>query len=51
MMARLASVPNSLGQVVYQGKIWNEAQIETHNWQRGMYIVKIGNVSKKLIVQ
>ncbi len=42
---------NTLGQVIYQGKIWNQSQIETHNWQRGMYIVKIGNLSKKLIVQ
>lgn len=42
---------NTLGQTVYDGKLNGQAFIETQNWQPGIYIVKVGNVSKKLIVQ
>lgn len=42
---------NALGQSVWRGTISNEQFIDTQNWQRGLYIVRIGNMSKKLIVQ
>ena len=42
---------NTLGQVVFQGKIRGESFIETHDWQRGLYFIKIGNISKKLIIK
>jgi Lamin Tail Domain/Secretion system C-terminal sorting domain len=41
---------NTLGQAVFQGKIQGEMYLETQTWQRGMYFVKVGNVSKKLVV-
>jgi hypothetical protein len=44
-------VVNVLGQTVYNGKMTEQLFIETHNWQRGVYMVKVGNVCKKLVVQ
>jgi spore coat protein CotH len=41
---------NALGQSVLNSTISNERVIDTQNWQRGVYIVRIGNMSKKLIV-
>jgi CotH kinase protein/Lamin Tail Domain/Secretion system C-terminal sorting domain len=41
---------NMLGQVVYDKKMKEQAFIETQNWSRGVYVVKVGNVSKKLVV-
>jgi hypothetical protein len=45
------SVFNTLGQTIFQGKIQGETHLETQAWQRGLYFVKVGNVSKKLVVQ
>ena len=42
---------NTLGQTIYSGSVLNEQTIDTQHWERGLYIVKIGNRSKKLIVQ
>ena len=42
---------NTLGQTVFHGKIEGETFVETGNWQRGLYFIKVGNVSKKLVVQ
>ena len=42
---------NTLGQAVFQSKIRGESFIETHDWQRGLYFIKIGNISKKLVIQ
>lgn len=44
------NIYNALGQVMYQSAIFKEITIETSNWQKGIYIVKVGNVSKKLVV-
>lgn len=41
---------NTLGQLVFDTKMLQKGFIETQNWQQGLYIVKVGNVSKKLIV-
>ena len=42
---------NMLGQVVYDSPILGQDFISTHNWHRGAYIVKIGNVNKKIVVE
>jgi hypothetical protein len=41
---------NTLGQMVYDKKILKQEMIQTHNWQSGLYIVRVGNISKKLII-
>jgi CotH kinase protein/Lamin Tail Domain/Secretion system C-terminal sorting domain len=41
---------NVLGQVVYDKKMKEQAFVETQNWSRGIYVVKVGNVSRKLVV-
>ncbi len=43
-------VYNTLGQSVFKVNILKEAFIETAHWQKGLYIVRIGNLSKKLII-
>ncbi len=43
-------VYNTLGQSVLSGTISQEKFIDTQHWQRGVYIVKVGNMSKKLIL-
>ena len=45
------TVYNALGQFIFQGKIKGESFIETHDWQKGVYILRVGNISKKLVVQ
>jgi hypothetical protein len=49
--ARL-QVFNTLGQNMFDKKINSgQTHIDTGQWQRGVYVVKIGNAMKKLIVQ
>lgn len=45
------SVFNALGQVVYRATIQTEARINTQNWQSGLYLFKVGNITKKLIMK
>lgn len=45
------SVFNTLGQVIYKGTIQEETRINTQNWHSGLYLFKIGNVIKKIIIQ
>ena len=42
---------NMLGQVIFDNPILGQDFISTHNWHRGAYIVKIGNVNKKIVVE
>ncbi len=39
-----------LGQMIHNNVFNGKTHINTANWQRGVYIVKIGNVSKKLVI-
>jgi Secretion system C-terminal sorting domain len=43
-------VVNMLGQVVFDAAILQNLFIKTTNWQKGVYVVKIGEVMKKLVV-
>jgi hypothetical protein len=40
-----------LGQMIHSRIMDGKTQINTAAWQRGVYIVKIGNVSKKLVIE
>ncbi len=42
---------NMLGQVVYDNPVLGQELISTHNWSKGAYFFRIGNVSKKLMIQ
>lgn len=42
---------NIVGQKMYDTPIFERAFIQTDDWQAGMYIVKIGNQIKKLMVE
>jgi hypothetical protein len=41
---------NLLGQLVYEKRFLNQTYIHAKDWQRGIYILKVGNVSKKWIL-
>lgn len=41
---------NTLGQTVFQGHITDELRLNTQNWQSGLYLFKVGNVTRKVIV-
>jgi CotH kinase protein/Lamin Tail Domain/Secretion system C-terminal sorting domain len=43
-------VVNMLGQVVFDAAILQNLFIKTNTWQKGIYMVKIGEVMKKLVV-
>jgi CotH kinase protein/Lamin Tail Domain/Secretion system C-terminal sorting domain len=43
-------VVNMLGQVVFDNTFSQQIFIKTTDWQRGVYVVKIGEVMKKLVV-
>ena len=45
------SVFNALGQVIYKATIQDEARINTQNWRSGLYLFKVGNITKKIIMQ
>jgi spore coat protein CotH len=42
---------NTLGQLILKEKIVDELRIDTHTWQAGLYMFKIGNINKKIIVE
>lgn len=42
---------NMLGETIFKGKIFQQTQLNTQHWSSGVYIVRIGNISKKLIVK
>jgi hypothetical protein len=42
---------NTLGQLIFKEKIENELHINTQNWRSGVYIFKIGNINKKIVVE
>jgi spore coat protein CotH len=42
---------NTLGQLVFKGKIVDELRLNTQTWQAGLYIFKIGNINKKIVVE
>jgi CotH kinase protein/Lamin Tail Domain/Secretion system C-terminal sorting domain len=42
---------NTLGQLIFKDKITDELHINTQNWQSGLYLFKIGNVNKKIIIK
>jgi CotH kinase protein/Lamin Tail Domain/Secretion system C-terminal sorting domain len=42
---------NTLGQLMYSNKITDELHVNTQSWQSGLYLFKIGNVNKKIIVR
>lgn len=44
-------VYNALGQMIFANKITNELHVDTQNWQAGMYVFKVGNIHKKVIVR
>ena len=41
---------NTLGQQLYTGSIFQDLFIETNHWQSGLYVARIGNVVRKIIV-
>jgi CotH kinase protein/Lamin Tail Domain/Secretion system C-terminal sorting domain len=41
---------NTLGQLIFKNKITNELRINTQTWQSGIYIFKIGNINKKMVI-
>jgi hypothetical protein len=43
-------VVNMLGQVVFDAPILHNLFVKTTTWQKGIYVVKIGEVMKKLVV-
>lgn len=43
-------VVNMLGQVVFDAPVFQEVFVKTTAWQRGIYMVKIGDVLKKLVI-
>lgn len=43
-------VINIFGQQIFSAKASNMLQINTSNWSNGMYLIKCGNSSKKLVV-
>ncbi len=45
------SVFNALGQVIYKATIQAEMRMDTQNWQSGLYLFKVGNITKKVIIQ
>lgn len=42
---------NMLGETIFRGKIQQQTQLNTQHWGAGVYIVRVGNISKKLIVK
>jgi CotH kinase protein/Lamin Tail Domain/Secretion system C-terminal sorting domain len=42
---------NTLGQLIFKEKIMDELRVNTQTWQAGIYIFKIGNINKKIIVE
>jgi len=38
------------GKLQYKGKVLNEIIIDVRNWQKGLYLIRIENVMKKIIV-
>lgn len=42
---------NMLGEIIFKGKIFQQTRLNTQQWSAGVYIVRIGNISKKLIVK
>lgn len=42
---------NMLGQVMYDNPVLGQELISTQNWSKGTYFFRVGNVSKKLMVQ
>jgi hypothetical protein len=42
---------NTLGQLIFKEKIENELHVNTQLWQSGIYIFKIGNINKKIVVE
>lgn len=42
---------NMLGQMVFDSPVLGQELIATQNWIKGAYFVKIGNITKKLMVQ
>lgn len=47
---RRVQVVNMLGQVVFNEDVFKERYIKTTDWKGGIYVVKVGNVVKKLVV-
>jgi hypothetical protein len=47
---RRVQVVNVLGQKVFDAPILEQLFVKTTGWQRGIYMVKIGNIVKKLVV-
>lgn len=45
------SIYNLLGQVVYQNNFEENIQLSLQNWIPGMYVVRCGNITQKLIVR
>ncbi len=43
-------ITNALGQVIYNTTYLNQTEIQTSNWEDGIYFVHTGNTVKKLIV-
>ena len=41
---------NTLGQLIFKNVITDELRIDTRTWQAGLYIFKIGNINKKIVV-
>lgn len=44
-------VYNILGEAVFQGKMQETLHLDTDFWHLGIYIVKVGNISRKLVVR
>jgi CotH kinase protein/Lamin Tail Domain/Secretion system C-terminal sorting domain len=42
---------NTLGQLIFKEKIVDELHVNTQLWQSGVYIFRIGNINKKIVVE
>jgi len=42
---------NALGETIYQKSLLNKHEVNTANWPAGMYFVKVGNLTQKILVQ
>lgn len=51
LVGKKATLYNLMGQKVYETELSTQTQISTGSFSKGIYLVKIGNDSKKLIVK
>lgn len=51
LVGKTATLYNAIGQKVYETVLSEQTQIQTNAFSKGVYLIKIGNDSKKLIIK